>query len=101
MSNKETANIILGQLGGGNRLAAMIGAKNFMNDNGSLTFKWSSKAKNKANYVKVTLNENDLYNIKFYYIRGTTIAERETFTDVYCGDLRHLFESTTGLYLSL
>ena len=54
------ANIIAQQLGGANRLKAMIGAKNFFHDNDGNTLRFTFKMCSKAKLVKITLNGLDL-----------------------------------------
>lgn len=99
MANQETAMTILSQLGGASRISAMIGAKHFMSTPTGVRFKWSARAKNKANYISITHNGNDLYDIEFGYCRGMTYAKRSAHTDVYAEDLIPLFERETELYL--
>lgn len=99
----ENANIIFKQLGGTNRLAAMVGAKNFTfsSDDYYAAFKWVAKSKNKANYIKIKLNGKDLYDVEFGRVYGTKYTVKSTHIDVYADQLVKLFETETGLYLSL
>lgn len=85
------------------RLNAMVGAKNFTKDNKDqwVAFRFSAKAKNKSNYVKIKLNDLDLYDVTFGSIRGMKYSEKEIFVNIYAEDLTTLFENQTGLYLSL
>lgn len=99
---KQIAETTLLQLGGVNRLSAMIGAYNFSYDNnGAVTF-WF-KGCRKANIIKVLLNESDLYNIEFLKMntRSYECKTVKTFTDVYNSELKSVIETYTGLYLSL
>lgn len=95
------ADIILSQLGGAGRLTAMIGAKHFFSDDDgrSLVFKFAGSRK--ANYAKITLTDDDLYTVDFKKIRGVEAKDVESFEGVYADMLRDIFESTTGLYLSV
>lgn len=81
----------------------MIGAKNFMRDerNYTIGFKFTAKAKNKANYCRIKLNALDLYDIKFVSIRGVNVKTVSTHNDLYADMLKGVFETETGLYLSL
>ena len=86
-----------------NRLVAMIGAKNFVLDEANYTigFKFTAKAKNKANYCRIKLNASDLYDVKFISIRGVNVKTISTHNDLYADMLKSTFEAETGLYLSL
>ena len=101
---KEQANAIsttiLNQLGGGGRLAAMIGARHFVShENGELTFRF--KGSRRVNMLRVSLNASDTYTVEFmkYSPQRFTAATVEEFSGVYCDMLQDLFESTTGLYI--
>lgn len=99
-----SAQIILEQLGG-NKFIVMTGAKNFLSYTTpkiALSFRLSSTStKNKCNYVKITLNDNDLYDVEFSKIVKYTLKEISTHTDVGAENLRELFELETGLYTKL
>lgn len=103
----EMANIALNQLtnsnNGGNRLVAMIGAKNFVRDEANYTigFKFVEKAKNKANYCRIKLNASDLYDVEFISVRGVNVKTISIHNDLYADMLKNVFETETGLYLSL
>lgn len=105
--NYEMATTALNQLtnsvNGGNRLVVMIGAKNFMRDEATYTigFKFTAKAKNKANYCRIKLNSMDLYDVDFIRIRGVNVKTVSTHNDLYADMLKSVFEAETGLYLSL
>ena len=90
------ANTTLNQLAqasnGMNRLASMIGAKNFMksDEENFVSFKFMRGAANKANYIKITLNDMDTYNIEFGKIHSMSykvISEHEGFYDDMLFDL--------------
>ena len=97
------AQTVVSQLGGAGRLKAMIGAKNFIQSQADnyLQFQFMSGAKNKANRIRITLNANDLYDIKFYNVRKFEEKVKEEFSDIYCDQLVSIFEDSTSLYLSL
>lgn len=97
----EIAEIILQQLGGSRRLTAMIGAKYFSAIKNGLSFRFSARAKNGTNYVKIVLNSKDLYDVEFGSIRGSSFKVKNEFNDIYADQLIEIFEDTTGLYLSL
>lgn len=95
----QVAQTILKQLGG-NKFIAMTGAKNIGGTENSLSFKIGSNAK-RVTHVKITLTDDDLYDVEYYNIRGTnfkTVAKSE---GIYSDMLRKDFEQNTGLYTSL
>jgi len=116
-SKTEIANTIINQMGGGGKLRAMIGAKDIYALDAGVQFAF--KLCKKMNKCVVDLNQDDLYNVKFYKIphlnpnctpaaldryfknvdKATTpVAE---FENIYADQLNSVFESETGLYLSL
>lgn len=103
--NKEQAEILVKQLGG-NQLVAMTGAKGFgLTTDGKLAFR-IQRAKNGINLITVTLNNLDLYDVKFEKFRfsaktGTTRKVIEEHNNVYSDMLRGIFERATGLRTSL
>jgi hypothetical protein len=86
--------VIYQQLGGG-RFRAMTGATLLHDGDNTLCVKF--KGSRKANYMRVTLNGNDLYDMKFQ--KGFNVVAE--FKDVYNDMLQSLFTKTTGLYTSL
>jgi hypothetical protein len=107
MFTAENANLIFQQLtmsnAGAGRLKVMVGGKNFTFDSEerSASFRFTAKAKNKANYMKIILNGKDLYDIEFGYIRSMNYTVRSEVTDMYFDSMKEYFETETGLYLSL
>jgi hypothetical protein len=97
MSN-QIANTILQQLGG-SKISSFIGVKQFVEIKNGLQVRWTAKAKNKSNLVTISLNGNDLYDVRFYNIRGVNITIKSEHIDMYCDQLIDLFETETGLYL--
>jgi hypothetical protein len=89
---------ILKQLGGMNRLIVMTGAYNFIDLGNGVSFKIKNQ---RANYIKITLNYMDLYDLEVGRIRGTTYKVVATHKDVYFDQLKPLIEKATGMYLSL
>ena len=100
---KETAQITLEQLGG-DKFIVMTRARNLaFNSDGSLSFKLPAKWG--CNYVKITLNGLDLYDMEFRQLR---IVKRELtnrliseHNNVYFDMIRGIFEKETGLRTSL
>ena len=109
--NQIIATTIINQLGG-NKFKVMTGAKDLLAIDNGVSFKLPSRfAKDGINHISITLNGNDLYDIKFnkitsknhevYNIRVPVLKEFKSFDDVYAEDLTELFESTTGLFTKL
>lgn len=102
---EEIASEILRQLGGANRLRAMIGANTFLHgeDNGNawLSFKFPKPGHKSVNYCKVTLNGLDLYDVELGYIRMPDYKVVDSTSDLYNDMLKGYIEKATGLYLSL
>ena len=83
---------------GGNRMVVMTGAKNFVGSKNSLSFKLPSKfAKDEINYVKITLNSLDLYDIECGKLWGSKYKVIKTSENVYNTDLQKDFVELTGL----
>ena len=100
----SVANTIINQMGGANRLGAMIGANGFMaNDDecGGLVF--SFKSCRKANKCRVTLLDNDTYRFELLKFNRRTYDWPVVYEldNVYWDMLKSVFEKETGLYLSL
>lgn len=98
----DIAETTIKQLGGYNRLRVMISADMFIYDReGTLQFKF--KGSRRVNTVEIKLQPNDTYTMTFYKVtnHGLNMREVKRFDDVYCEQLREIFEHETGLYLSL
>lgn len=97
------AQTILAQIGG-NKFIAMTGAKNLTSTADSLAFHFPKNSpKNKIKIVKIILDDNDTYTIKFYQYSAKTfdcncILESN---GLYAEDLKSKIERETGLALSL
>jgi len=101
MADLQVAQTILDQMGGTRRISLMVGASGFIGDTCSVQF--SFKGSRKMNKIIVKLNEWDTYDIEFWKINArkgefTRVSEAR---DVYFDQLISVFESETGLYLSL
>ena len=101
-TSKQIAETIIAQLGGAPALQAMIGAKDFVYDDHSLTFKWSAKAANGANCATITLDADDTYELSFCRItRKYDISGKGSTVGLHACDLRRVFQDATKLYISL
>ena len=98
MTDLTVANIIKDQIGP--QAFMMIGAKNLSGTDDSLSFRIGRNSK-KVNYVKVTLNGLDLYDIEDGWIRSMKYTVREIETNRYAADLHRSIEENTGLYTHL
>lgn len=58
-------------------------------------------AKNKANYMKITLNGLDLYNVEMGKIWGHKYTVVDTTDNMYAEDLFNHFQTETQLALKL
>lgn len=103
MTNIEAANIVAEQLAGGvNKLVAMVGARDIVAIPGGLQFKFMKTERTKANTLRIEVNgATDLYTVSFLKVRGGKVEKVGEFGDVFCGDLRGMFERFTGLALGL
>ena len=105
--NAAIAGEILRQLGG-RRFVAMTGARAVMRDGSALIFRLPGAGgfcKAGINLVRIELNGQDLYDVKFQKLRRVggvpTVALVSEAGDVYAEDLRQVFEDHTGLRTSL
>lgn len=99
MNDTKVAEIILKQLGG-HRFLAMTGSYQLVAGKNLLGMKLR-RNRSKANYLRITLNGKDLYDVQFISIRGTSMKVKSEFFDVYWNQLRQVFEEVTGFYTSL
>jgi hypothetical protein len=98
MTDLTVANIIKDQLGG--KALFMIGAKNFSGTDDSLSFRIGRNNK-KINYIKITLNGLDQYDVEYGYIRAMKYTVREIDSNLYVDMLHGSIERATGLYTHL
>ena len=100
MSNLKVAETILEQLGG-NQFRMMTGAKHLAGDENSLSMRIGRNSSN-SNYLKITLNSMDTYDVKFSKL--TRKFEEKSITEyngVYNDSLVEVFERHTGMYTKL
>ncbi len=97
----EIAKTILEQLGGG-IFIAMTGAHTFIGHKDALSFKLPSNfATDGINYIRITLNVMDTYDVEFGKTYGTKYTQKSVHKGIYVDDLKALISRTTGLALSL
>jgi hypothetical protein len=92
---------ILDQIGGAHRLQAMLGTRKIFAGDLDLTFDY--KMCRRSNHCRVTYCPgSDLYSVEFLKVGPKTGCRIvSTHAGVYADCLRRLFETETGLYLSL
>ena len=96
------ANVLFRQLGG-NRFRAMTGAKDFMKDGNSLRMK-IMKNNTGGNHLIITLNSNDLYDMRFESHRlnrktyELSIKVKAEEKNIPASDLQRVFTRLSGLY---
>lgn len=99
MTNKEIATVILSQLGGSGRLNAMLGVKQLTIVENGLSIKY--KVSSPVNYIKITLNGLDLYNIEMGKIWGYNYKIVNQVNDIFAEDMKNIIEDTCKVRLSL
>lgn len=100
-SDRAVAQTILAQLGG-RRFVLMTGAKNLLGAASSLSFRLPANfASDGINYVRVTLNGLDTYDVEFLRLHGVKSAVKAYEAGIYAEDLRRVFTRVTGLDTSL
>ena len=96
----SVAKTILSQLGG-NKFCAMTGAKNLVDCGDALAMK-IGRNKTSSNYLKITLNMMDLYDVRFSRVSPMGGERSVTeYNNVYNDSLVDVFEKHTGMYTSL
>ena len=99
MSNLTVAKTILEQLGG-KKFCAMTGAKNLVGDENSLSMRIGRNSSN-SNYLKITLNSMDTYDMKFYRLWRFEEKSVTEYNNIYNDMLTDTFTAHTGMYTSL
>ena len=109
--NTQGGRIILQQMGGSHKIAAMPGASRFLTypstrdsehgaGEGALSFRFPRPGKGKPNYIKVVLEADDTYTVLFKSLHNRRCRTTKSYNGVYAENLKSLFESETGLYLT-
>jgi len=102
---------ILNQLGG-NKFIVMTGAKNFVGDGNTLRMSLPRNG-SRANRLWVTLNGNDLYDMRFFRytparfnsktmtFSDDKISDEKVYEDVFFDQLQEIFTEHTKMYTHL
>lgn len=103
---KLTLNQLTQTDNGSGVLMCMIGAKNFAFSRSQNLVQFDFCGSREASRCVITLNGNDLYTMAFYSRKRTSkyffeYVEKSKMTDIYCENLKTIFERFTGLYISL
>jgi len=100
MTRVERANEILRSIGTtSGKLSAMIGAKNFLALDNGIAFKFPRS--NGVNYIRITLNGKDLYDVEYMYVTTKTNKTKSVSNDLYNDMVKNDIEQTIEMYLSL
>jgi hypothetical protein len=96
----RVAKTILEHLGG-NKFRVMTGAKNLAGDENSLSMRIGRNSSN-SNYLKITLNSMDTYDMKFMKLTRKYEEKSVTeYSNIYNDMLTDQFTAHTGMYTSL
>lgn len=98
-NNTDIAKTILSQMGGTGRIMAVMGAKQFVAHADGVAFRFPNKTG--ANHVTVKLTGRDDYDVTFVRIVGSKVKIVADIKGIYAEQLKSVFETNTGLYLSL
>lgn len=97
MTDMTVSKTILQQLGG-NRFVAMTGARNLTGHKNALSFRIPGNMTKKGiNWVKITLNPMDTYDLEFGRIRGMRYHCVDRIDGIYDDMLPDSFRRVTGL----
>jgi len=98
---EQIAKTIIAQMGGTGKLSAMVNGRQYLILEAGVQFTFSGKRG--MNKCVVKLTPADTYDMEFWYINARTAkcVKKAEFKGVYNDMLIDLFETTTGLYLSL
>jgi ppGpp synthetase/RelA/SpoT-type nucleotidyltranferase len=88
---------IINQLGGTRRLNIMVGAYDFIAGTDYVSFRIKNP---RANYIKIKLNSQDLYDVEVGRVRGDKYTIVKQYKNVY-SDLFNVLQEATGMYFRL
>lgn len=93
------AETIIQQMGGFNRLRAMIGARDYIGLDSGVKFRFSGNRK--MNVAQIILNGLDLYDLTIYKIVAPDVETVYAASNLYAEDLGRVFTEATGLDLRI
>jgi len=94
----QVATIIRDQIGG--KALYMIGAKNLLASENSLSFKIMRNSKG-VSHIRITLTPMDEYDMEFLSCRAGTIKTKSEIKGRHFNELCKAIELNTGLYTKL
>lgn len=97
----DVANTIAEQIG--HRAFMMLGAKNLLGDENSLTFKIGRNVQG-VTHVRVQLDPDDTYTMQFLKVGRAPRFEKKVLSEasnIYADQLRKVIEQKTGMYTNL
>lgn len=97
-TDTRVAEIILSQIGGMGRVKMMTGGYNFVALKNGVSFRIKNRG---ANFIKITLNSRDLYDVEIGRIFNYKYKIVKTFDDVYFDQLYEVLYEGTGMYFKL
>ncbi len=100
-TDTTVATTILDQMGGAGRIMAMTGARQFGVSEDSVTFKFANRKRSKPNHITIKLDATDTYTVTFARLGNLDFKVLSEQSGIYADMLIDLFESATGLYLSI
>ncbi len=98
MTDMTVAKTILEQLGG-RQFLLLTGSTNLVGSNNSLSMKLGKGAK--GTHMRIVLDVTDTYTLFLMKVRAGTVKEVAVEDMVYCDTLQDVFETMTGLYVTL
>jgi hypothetical protein len=85
-----------------NRLAAMIGARDFVYSNNANSLQFKFKMCKAAGVARLSYDcASDLYKMEFFKMKKFECITVASFEGLYCDMLKSTFEDFTGLRVSL
>lgn len=98
--HENVGETIVKQLGGANKLRAMLGAKFAVLPNGVIV-QWPSRHRSRGNQVEITLRSDDTYDVLFYNASASGRKLVRQYNGLYAEDLIPTFEDQTGYRIRL
>lgn len=98
-TDMTVANEILRQLGG-REFLSMTGTHSLVGSERALSMRLKRNC-SPATGLTVTLNDNDLYDLRFFRVRKFEVVDVELIENVHVDDLRPIFKQTTGFELTM
>jgi hypothetical protein len=101
VESAQIGQTILDQLGGAMTVKRMLGGKFAFTPKG-VNIQWPSRHRSKGNWVEITLNPRDLYDVEFFnFSMSKGKKPVKAYHDVYADQLVDVFEKQTGWYLQV